>query len=69
MRWMLGLLLVVSCAPTGEWEEWLRMKQDRARKAEYFEQASAMIQRHGLFGLTMTYWQVVDLSPQPVRGD
>ncbi|RKG54985.1 TIGR02269 family lipoprotein [Corallococcus sp. AB011P] len=52
-----------------EWEEWLRMKQDRARKAEYFEQASAMIQRHGLFGLTMTYWQVVDLSPQPVRGD
>ncbi|QAT86323.1 putative lipoprotein [Corallococcus coralloides] len=45
------------------------MKQDRARKAEYFEQASAMIQRHGLFGLTMTYWQVVDLSPQPVRGD
>lgn len=52
-----------------EWEEWLRLNQNRARQVEYFEQASAMIQKHGLFGLTMTYWQTVDLSPQPVRED
>ncbi|RKH73323.1 DUF2380 domain-containing protein [Corallococcus interemptor] len=52
-----------------EWEEWLQLKRDRARQVEYFEQASAMIQKYGLFGLTMTYWQTVDLSPQPVRED
>nr|WP_244224982.1 DUF2380 domain-containing protein [Corallococcus sicarius] len=50
-----------------DWEEWLRWHGERARKPAYFEQASRMIQRYGLFGLTMTYWQSVDLAPQPVE--
>nr|WP_244238525.1 DUF2380 domain-containing protein [Corallococcus terminator] len=37
----------------------------RATKPMHFEQASRMIQRFDIFGLTMTYWQGIDLTPQP----
>nr|WP_279637807.1 TIGR02269 family lipoprotein [Corallococcus aberystwythensis] len=32
---------------------------------EYFEHASWMIQKYELFGLPMTYWQQIELSPGP----
>ncbi|CAM3845046.1 TIGR02269 family lipoprotein [Corallococcus sp. ZKHCc1 1396] len=52
----------------GEWRAFFSRTYGRATKPEHFEQASKMIQQFGLFGLTTTYWQSVDLGPTP-RGD
>nr|WP_233611966.1 DUF2380 domain-containing protein [Corallococcus sp. AB045] len=56
-------------ADRGPWNtEWLAFRErtlGRATKPMHFEQASLMIQRFDLFGLTMTYWQGVDLAPIP----
>ncbi|WP_083892052.1 TIGR02269 family lipoprotein [Corallococcus coralloides] len=56
-------------ADRGPWNtEWMSFRQrtlGRATKPMHFEQASLMIQKFDLFGLTMTYWQGVDLAPIP----
>ena len=58
-------------AAGGPWNaDWFRFIQDRgelAKEPAYMEQASAMIQKYGLFGLTVTYWQQVNLPPRPVE--
>ncbi|RKG75506.1 DUF2380 domain-containing protein [Corallococcus terminator] len=56
-------------ADSGPWNtEWMAFRErtrGRATKPMHFEQASRMIQRFDIFGLTMTYWQGIDLTPQP----
>ncbi|NPC45625.1 TIGR02269 family lipoprotein [Corallococcus sp. AB032C] len=50
-----------------DWFEFLSTRGRRADSPTYFEHAGWMIQKYGLFGLTMTYWQKVDLLPLPVE--
>ncbi|RKG91699.1 SitA6 family polymorphic toxin lipoprotein [Corallococcus terminator] len=50
-----------------EWQAYIDGPGVRTNKAQHFDQAFLMIQKHGLFGLTMTYWQQVDLIPSPVE--
>ncbi|MGE6758501.1 TIGR02269 family lipoprotein [Corallococcus interemptor] len=53
----------------GPWnEDWRAfIEQDPVSRPipEYFEHASWMIQKYELFGLPMTYWQQIELSPVP----
>ncbi|RKH94093.1 TIGR02269 family lipoprotein [Corallococcus sp. AB004] len=49
----------------GEWRMFFSRTYGRATKPQHFEQASKMIQQFGLFGLTMTYWQSIELGPFP----
>ncbi|MBZ4330125.1 TIGR02269 family lipoprotein [Corallococcus sp. AS-1-12] len=55
----------------GPWNaDWFEFLSTRGRRADiptYFEHAGWMLQKYGLFGLTMTYWQKVDLLPLPVE--
>ncbi|WP_227026742.1 TIGR02269 family lipoprotein [Corallococcus soli] len=55
-------------ADSGPWNtEWMAFRErtrGRATKLMHFDQASWMIQRFDIFGLTMTYWQGIDLTPQ-----
>jgi uncharacterized lipoprotein (TIGR02269 family) len=48
-----------------EWRAFFSRTYGRATKPQHFEQASKMIQEFGLFGLTTTYWQSIDLGPTP----
>ena len=48
-----------------DWKDFIEDEGDRAKIPRHFEHASWMIQKYGLFGLTMTYWQQVDLMPMP----
>ncbi|MFP2927767.1 TIGR02269 family lipoprotein [Pyxidicoccus sp. 3LG] len=48
-----------------EWKEWRKKTQGKARQAEHFEQASYMINKYGLWGLPITYWQTFTLPPLP----
>ncbi|RKH95308.1 TIGR02269 family lipoprotein [Corallococcus sp. AB004] len=50
-----------------DWRIFINRQEDTAPMSVYFEHASWMIQKYGLFGLTMTYWQQVDLAPIPVE--
>ncbi|RKH63123.1 SitA6 family polymorphic toxin lipoprotein [Corallococcus llansteffanensis] len=56
-------------ASGGPWnKDWKAFIDDEGLNASvprHFEHASWMIQKYGLFGLTMTYWQQVDLMPIP----
>jgi uncharacterized lipoprotein (TIGR02269 family) len=52
-----------------EWSQFLRTVDPRAGKAAYFDKASQLIQQFRLFGLTMTYWQGIDLTPVPLPED
>ncbi|RKG97745.1 TIGR02269 family lipoprotein [Corallococcus sp. CA047B] len=49
-----------------DWRNYVRLYGTRSKEA-HFDQASLMIQKYGLFGLTMTYWQQMDLLPLPVE--
>ncbi|WP_244221935.1 SitA6 family polymorphic toxin lipoprotein [Corallococcus exercitus] len=49
-----------------EWRQFRRTTRGTASKPAHFEHASLLIQKYGLFGLTMTYWQDVELGPFPV---
>lgn len=81
MRGLCWLLvgLLWSCASTssapgvlagGPWnQDWQIFIDDQGQggsREQHFDYASLMIQKYGLFGLTMTYWQQVDLAPIPV---
>ncbi|RKH36405.1 SitA6 family polymorphic toxin lipoprotein [Corallococcus sicarius] len=50
-----------------DWWDYIRFRGGTAPQTAHFDQASLMIQKYGLFGLTMTYWQQVDLMPSPVE--
>ncbi|MCY1032898.1 TIGR02269 family lipoprotein [Corallococcus sp. BB11-1] len=50
-----------------EWRQFRRTTRGTASKPAHFEHASLLIQKYGLFGLTMTYWQSIDLGPVPVN--
>ncbi|RKH53063.1 SitA6 family polymorphic toxin lipoprotein [Corallococcus llansteffanensis] len=50
-----------------EWQTYIEGPGATALRNQHFDQAFLMIQKHGLFGLTMTYWQQVDLMPMPVE--
>jgi uncharacterized lipoprotein (TIGR02269 family) len=52
-----------------DWRRYIEGTTTSTAKAKYFEQASLMIQRFNLFGLTMKYWQIVDLTPSPFPDD
>ncbi|RYZ37695.1 MAG: TIGR02269 family lipoprotein [Myxococcaceae bacterium] len=49
-----------------DWRIYIQLNGIRSQDA-HFEQAWLMIQKYGLFGLTMTYWQQMDLLPLPVE--
>ncbi|MCY1030544.1 TIGR02269 family lipoprotein [Corallococcus sp. BB11-1] len=49
-----------------DWRDYIRRHGTRSNTA-HFEQAWLMIQKYGLFGLTMSYWQQMDLLPLPVE--
>ncbi|RKH91920.1 TIGR02269 family lipoprotein [Corallococcus sp. AB045] len=55
----------------GPWnQDWRDFIEDQGRtrdRVQHFDHASLMIQKYGLFGLTMTYWQQVDLAPISVE--
>ncbi|RYZ38399.1 MAG: TIGR02269 family lipoprotein [Myxococcaceae bacterium] len=51
----------------GDWDAFIRKQREPILRHKYFEHASWMIQKYGLFGLTMTYWQQVELLPMPVE--
>ncbi|NRD51571.1 TIGR02269 family lipoprotein [Corallococcus exiguus] len=46
-----------------DWDAFIQRDQGDVPIPTYFEHASWMIQKYGLFGLTMTYWQQVELAP------
>ncbi|MCY1039839.1 DUF2380 domain-containing protein [Corallococcus sp. bb12-1] len=48
-----------------DWNDFIEARGSRADIPLHFEHASWMIQKYGLFGLSMTYWQQVDLMPVP----
>jgi uncharacterized lipoprotein (TIGR02269 family) len=50
-----------------DWRAFIQRDPGTIPISAYFEHASWMIQKYGLFGLTMTYWQQVDLSPVPAE--
>ncbi|CAM4197728.1 SitA6 family polymorphic toxin lipoprotein [Corallococcus exiguus] len=49
-----------------DWQTFIDDQGRRGNREQHFDYASLMIQKYGLFGLTMTYWQQVDLAPIPV---
>ncbi|NNB86440.1 TIGR02269 family lipoprotein [Corallococcus exiguus] len=49
-----------------DWQIFIDDQGQRGSREQHFDYASLMIQKYGLFGLTMTYWQQVDLAPIPV---
>ncbi|RKG57364.1 TIGR02269 family lipoprotein [Corallococcus sp. CA054B] len=50
-----------------DWYAFILRERGDAQIPAYFEHASWMIQKYGLFGLTMTYWQQVELAPVTVE--
>ncbi|RKG80873.1 SitA6 family polymorphic toxin lipoprotein [Corallococcus terminator] len=48
-----------------DWKAFIDSRGQRADVPRHFEHASWMIQKYGLFGLTVTYWQQVELMPVP----
>ncbi|RYZ15354.1 MAG: TIGR02269 family lipoprotein [Myxococcaceae bacterium] len=48
-----------------DWKLFIDEEGLNASVARHFEYASWMIQKYELFGLPMSYWQKVDLSPVP----
>ncbi|RYZ16285.1 MAG: DUF2380 domain-containing protein [Myxococcaceae bacterium] len=50
-----------------DWQAYIEGPGQKTSRLQHFDHAFLMIQKHGLFGLTMTYWQQVDLMPFPVE--
>ncbi|MBN9680833.1 MULTISPECIES: SitA6 family polymorphic toxin lipoprotein [unclassified Corallococcus] len=50
-----------------DWQAFIDGQGRTGNQEMHFDYATLMIQKYGLFGLTMTYWQLVDLSPVPVE--
>ncbi|RKH20826.1 TIGR02269 family lipoprotein [Corallococcus sp. CA047B] len=48
-----------------DWKVFIDREGFDATVPRHFEHASWMIQKYGLFGLPLTYWQQVDLAPIP----
>ncbi|MFP2899445.1 TIGR02269 family lipoprotein [Corallococcus sp. 4LFB] len=48
-----------------DWRVFLDRDDGKVPISKYFEHASWMIQKYELFGLPMTYWQQIELSPVP----
>ncbi|WP_456094097.1 SitA6 family polymorphic toxin lipoprotein [Myxococcus guangdongensis] len=45
-----------------DWFRWIQANQLRATRAAHFRHGGAMVERYGLIGVPMTYWQRLALS-------
>ena len=48
-----------------DWRVFINRDDGTVLSSAYFEHASWMIQKYELFGLPMTYWQQIEISPVP----